>query len=155
MTLLAGNELVLVAQVPKAGDRWKQVHFNVEVGKRFFRVGPGQDLQVTLERVGSDGVVLHRTARPLVFAERNRNYKLEFDFGDVGTYPTEGPPILVALELDVRYFRYIPLLPGRAGYDEMEGLNRSLESVGRGVRRVVTTLDEVELRWPACPLRGT
>jgi hypothetical protein len=152
MSLLAGTELVLVAQVPKAGDRWHQVHFNIDVASRFLRVTPGGDLMVSLERVDWAGRVVARSARPLVFAERNRNCKVEFDFGGVVDYPSGGPPLLVVLELDVRQFRYLSLLPGSSGYDEMLRLTNDLPSVGRGKRRAITTLDEVRLRWPACPL---
>lgn len=154
MTLLSGSELVLVAQVPRAGDRWHQVHFNVLVGERFFRVRPGESYPVTLEQTGFDGRLLSRKTTPLVFSEKNRNYRLEFDFGSVEKYPGQGPPILVVLELSLRIFRYVALFPGNGGYDEMAALNAALDSVGRGVRRVFTTLDEVELRWPQCPLRS-
>jgi hypothetical protein len=154
MTLVSGSELVLVAQVPRAGERWHQVHFNVAVGERFFRIRPGENLLITIERVGSAGQIADRKSTPLVFSERNRNYRLEFDFGDVEHYPDDGPPLLVVLELGVRHFRYVALFPWSNGYSEMAALNAALPSVGRGLNRVLTTLDEVELRWPGCPLRG-
>jgi hypothetical protein len=154
MTLLSGSELVLVAQVPRAGDRWHQVHFNVAVGEQFFRVRPGEDLLVTIERLGTDGKVANRKSTPLVFSEKNRNYRLEFEFGSVEKYPDDGPPLLVVLELGLRYFRYVALFPWTRGYEEMTALNATLPQVGKGLRRVLTTLDEVELRWPDCPLRG-
>jgi hypothetical protein len=91
--------------------------------------------------------------RPLVFSQRNRNYKIEFDFGDVKDYPSAGPPLLLILEVDVRTYRYQLVLPGDKGYEEMFVLNASLPSVGRGLRRVITNLDEAELRWPGCRLR--
>lgn len=150
--LLSGSELVLVAQVPKS--RWGQVQFNLEVGPRFFRVAPGRTLTVSLERVSANGTIGTEVSRRLVFSSSNRNYKLEFDFGEVEGYPEDGPPLLLVLELDVRRFRYFTLVPGDPGYAPVMALNQALPRVGRGHRRVVTTLDEVELRWPACPLRA-
>ena len=154
MVILSGSELVLVAQVPRASNRWKQVHINRDIAERFFRVTPGQRLQVSLEHIGPSGEVLSRTDRSLVFAERNRNCKLEFSFGSVTDYPDGGPPILVVFEVDIRKFRYVALFPGNPGYEEMFSLNAARPAIGRGARRVLTNLDEVELRWPDCRLRG-
>lgn len=148
---LTGAELVLVAQVPGAGDRWHQVHFNAALVEQFFRLGPGH-MAVRLQRVDSDGTSREPEDRTLVFSQRNKNYKIEFDF-PVTEYPEAGPPLLLILEVAVRVYRYQLLLPGQEGYEEMTALNLSEPSVGRGLRRILTTLDEVELRWPRCKLR--
>ena len=143
----------MVAQVPRGSDRWEQVHFNRAVIDQFFRLRPGDDLTATFERVGPDGTVVDRNARRLVFSKINKNPKIEMDFGQVSAYPDSGPPLVVIVELDLRYFRYVSLLPGNPGYDEMLALNLSLPKVGRGLHRGLTNLDEVKLRWPGCPLR--
>jgi hypothetical protein len=152
-TFLDGTELVLVAQVPKAGNRWHQVHLNAEVVRRFFRLALGATVEAEFERVARDGT--YRGSRPnsIVFSQRNKNYKIEFDLSDAPDYPDE-PPILLILEVALRRFRFMLLMPGDPGFDEMKGLNASLEPVGRGHRRCITTLAEVEMRWPACPLRS-
>ena len=51
--LLSGTELILIAEVPKAGDRWNQVHLNEVVIRRFFRLR--EDRRVTLEGVTREG----------------------------------------------------------------------------------------------------
>jgi len=154
MVILAGNELVLVAQVPRASDRWKQVHLNRDIAERFFRVVPGERTEVILERMGEGGEVIERVRSSIVYSPSNKNCKLEFGFGDVVNYPDDGPPILVVVEIDIRRFRYVPLMPGDVGYDEMLALNTARPAIGRGLPRVLSTLDEVELRWPNCPLRN-
>ena len=151
---LTGSEYVLVAQVPKAGDRWHQVHLNAATCQTFFRIADGEDKVVRLERVDRAGVLSDSFERQLVFSRRNRNYKIEFDFGDVVEYPAVGVPLLIILELDVRRFRYQLLLPGDPGHEAMLHLNESLPAVGRGLPRVITTLDEIELRWAGCRLRS-
>lgn len=151
---LEGSEYVMVAQVPKAGGRWKQVHFNIDISQRFFRMSPGDNRRVTLERVDSQGLVHDIVTRPLVMSLVNKNCKIEFDFGDLRDYPESGVPLLLVLELDVRTFRYVLLTPDDPGYEPMIDLNRALPSIGKGLPRVITTLDEVELRWPQCPLRN-
>lgn len=151
---LTGAELVLVAQVPGAGNRWHQVHLNAALVEQFFRLGEGHQT-VRMQRVDERGRVSDPVTRSLVFSRTNKNYKIEFDFGDVKDYPVAGPPLLLILEVDVRAYRYQLLLPGERGYEEMNTLNVLLPSVGRGFRRVISNLDEVELRWPGCRLRPT
>jgi hypothetical protein len=153
VTLVTGGHYVLVARVPRASDRWAQVGFNAEVAHKFFRVTPGQHATVRLERISCQGSSIGAEERRLVYSKSNRNHRLEFDFSPVVAYPSEGPPILAVLEVAVRTFRYIDLMPRAAGYDEMFRLTEELPTVGRGLRRALTTLDEVELRWPGCPLR--
>lgn len=145
----------MVAEVPGAGGRWHQVHMNQDVMHRFFRLDPGADVEATFEHIDRKGRFAGARKRRLVYSEfSNKNPKIEFDLPDAGDYPEgELRPLLVILEVDVRHFRYVLLMPGDAGYAEMRALNRSLASVGKGLRRVITNLDEVEMRWPDCPLR--
>jgi len=152
MLLLTGTEPVLVAQVPKAGRRWGQVHFNMDVGRRFFRVEEGEQKSVRLERVGFDGQPLGASTRSLVLGP-NRNYRIEFDFDPQSSYPQVSRPLLVVVELRLRRFRYVTLMPDEPGHEQMIRMTGELPAVGHGLRRVITTLDEVELRWPGCPLR--
>jgi len=155
---LGGTELVLVARVPKAGSRWTQVHFNKDLTKQFFRLEEGDERTLTFERIDGEGYRQDQVARPLVLSGINRNSKIELDFGIKEgrrpDYPEDGEtPIVVILELDTRTFRYQTLMPGQQGHDAMYTLTEQLPSVGRGLPRVLTTLDEVELRWPNCRLR--
>lgn len=152
-TFFDGSEFVLVAQVPKAGDRWHQVHLNAEVVRRFFRLALRDTESADFECVARDGTYRGSETNSIVFSQRNRNYRIEFDLSDAPDYPAE-PPILLILEVALRRFRFMLLMPGDDGFDEMKKLNASLEPVGRGHRRVVTTLAEVEMRWPGCPLRA-
>lgn len=155
---LGGTELVLVARVPKAGSRWTQVHFNKNVIKQFFSLKEGDDRTLTFERIDGEGHRQDQVARRLVLSGVNLNPKIELDFGmkegKRPNYPEDGrTPIVVILELDTRSFRYQTLMPGQQGHDPMYTLTEQLPSVGKGLPRVLTTLDEVELRWPNCRLR--
>jgi hypothetical protein len=131
------------------------VHLNLEVVRRFFRLDRGTTDEAEFERVGRDGAYHGSERNSIVYSESNKNYKIEFDLRDAPDYPDDEPPILVILEIALRRFRFMLLMPGDEGFAEMRKLNASLEPVGRGHRRVITTLAEVELRWPACPLRVT
>jgi hypothetical protein len=156
--LLGGSELVLVAQVPKAGDRWTQVHFNLVITRDFFSLKDGDKRVIRLERIETDGSGQDPVDRPLVLSGINRNAKIELDFGmNEGkrpSYPADGrPPIVVILELDTRSFRYQTLMPAQQGYESLLKLTQQMPKVGRGLPRVISTLDEGELRWPGCRLR--
>jgi hypothetical protein len=151
--LLNGTEYVLIAEVPRAGARWHQVHFNAEVVEPFFRIAEESPSGAVLEGIDATGTIYSRDPRPLVFPESNRNRRIEFDFGSVTDYPEEGRPILLVLELEVRRFRYLLLLPGSVGHREMESLNQQLPRFGQGLKRSRTNLDTVENHWPGCPLR--
>ena len=128
------------------------MHFNAEVMRRFFRLTYGSTVEAEFERVGRDGTYRGLQPRAVVFSERNKNFKIEFDLSDAVDYPDE-PPLLLVLEISLRRFRFILRVPEDDGFPEMKKLNSSLEKVGRGHRRVITTLAEIEMRWPGCPLR--
>lgn len=151
--MLSGQELVLVACIPRAGSRWQQVHFNQRVTEEFFRLRIGDSRSAVLERVDTSGYAAGRVKRPLVYSTSNKNCKIEFDFPGKA-YPVDGIPLLLVAELGVRFFRYRALFPDEAGYQEMWQLTGELPSVGRGLPRVITSLDEIELRWPEAHLRA-
>ena len=125
----------------------------MDVGRRFFRVEEGEDKTVSIERVDASGSALGSDTRRLVLGV-NRNYRLEFDFSPAEDYPTQSRPLIVIVEVGLRRFRYVTLMPDDEGHSDMLRMTEDLPSIGSGLPRVVTTLDEVELRWPACPLRG-
>lgn len=153
--LLTGTEYCLVAQVPKAGGRWKQTHFNHDIARTFFSLEAGDERSVTLERLGASGEIEERTNRRLVLPPSNGNARIEFSFGMVTKYP-EPPlrPLLVVVEAEYLTFRYRTLMPGDDGYETVLALNLAHPSIGKGCRRIVTTLDELELYWPNALLRG-
>lgn len=154
-SLLTGTEPTLVAEIPKAGSRWKQVHFNTDVMRRFFHLESGHDRSITLERISPGGAVRSRNARQLVFSSTNRNSRLEFDFDPIPPYPINGDkPILVAVEATYLTFRYKLVMPDEAGYVPLSSLLAAGQSIGKGARRRIVTLDEVETYWPQVGLRG-
>ena len=89
-----------------------------------------------------------------MFSEQtNRNLKIEIGARRDTAYPAgDHRPIALFKELQVRAFDYMLLLPGDPGYDEMWNLNQTLESIGRGFRRNITTLGTIRAAWPNCPL---
>jgi hypothetical protein len=153
--LLTGTEMCLVAQVPGAGGRWKQVHFNQDVTRQFFNLEPGMDRSITLEKVSPAGRVIERSSRQLVLSPSNGNSKIEFSFGGLRQYPQGGQrPMVVVVEAAYLTYRYRTVMPGDAGYDGLQTLLGAGPSIGRGVSRRIVTLDDLEAYWPQAALRG-
>lgn len=153
--LLTGTELCLVAEVPGAGGRWKQVHFNVDIARQFFNLEPGSDRSITLERISVRGRVAERSSRQLVIPESNRNSRIEFSFGPVTEYPPPpSRPVVIVVEAGYLTYRYRTLMPGDGGYQAIQDLLAAGPSIGKGVRRRIVTLDELESCWPQAVLRG-
>ena len=142
----------LVARVPKAGSRWHQVHFNQAVIDQFFRVKPQTAQRVYLKEVHQDGRIGETEVRPCVYSAANKNMKIEIGSHHGHAYPKEGPPIAVFRELRARSFRYMLLMPNETGYPQMYALTDTLPSVGKGLRRVFASGDDIRGVWAECPL---
>lgn len=142
----------LVARVPKAGKRWRQIHFNHKVIEEFFRVQPGTAQRVFLVECRHDGTFAEREVRPCVYSKANKNPKIEIASHSREPYPDAGSPIAVYRELQVRSFAYMLLMPGDPGYAEMLALTGDLPTVGSGVPRVITNAAGIRRFWAASPL---
>ena len=142
---------VLIAQVPRAGGRWSQVHFNAKSIREYFRGTDINSHRVYLTQVGVDGIRSNVEVRPCVYSQTNRNHKIEFGGARGKEYP-ESPPVLVLRELQLRVFDYMLLFPGVDGYAEVIELSETLQPLGPGMPRVITSLDSLESVWAECPL---
>ena len=143
----------LVARVPKADDRWHQIHFNKDVIERFFRIQPSTAQRVYLVECRSDGTFGEEEVRPCVYSQSNKNLKIEVASHHGEPYPGGGQrPVAVYRELQARSFAYMLLLPGDRGYDEMFGLTETLPKVGLGLERVITDSVRIRSTWATCPL---
>lgn len=146
------SDRFLIAQVPRAGERWHQIHFNRDVIERFFRVQPGTAQRVFLLECRHDGTLAEQEVRPCVYSDANQNPKIEVASHPGEPYPQAGRPIAVYRELQVRSFAYMLLMPGDPGYGEMRALTEELPSVGRGVPRVMANAAHIRSVWHASPL---
>lgn len=71
------TDRVLVAQVPRAGGRWNQVHFNQDIVQEYFRVQPNTDQRVYLTEKRLHNSVGDEEVRPCIYSKSNKNYKIE------------------------------------------------------------------------------
>ena len=148
-----GFERILLAQVPRAGGRWAQVHFNAQVVGDYFRLTRFETERVYLTRVSADATRQEVEVRRCVFsAGSNRNHKIEIGAAKHLPYPQDGRPLLIFRERQLRTYDYMLLMPGENGYGQVLDLSNRLPSPGRGFPRPVTGTDELGRAWPECPL---
>lgn len=146
------TDRMLVAEVPSAGGRWHQIHFNEDVARIYFRARPATADRVFLMRYEGGRATVPEPPRPVVMPPRNRNHRIEFGARPGTAFPAGGRPILVLRELGVRTHMYLMLFPGESGYSDVASLLATEPSVGRGVPRVITTRARVVAAWPGLPI---
>ncbi|WAH64056.1 phospholipase D family protein [Xanthomonas hortorum] len=145
---------ILLAQVPAAGERWSQVHFNTEITEQYFRVTDVANQRVYLTRIDNSGVRGDEEVRQVVFSQANGNHKIEIAAAKRLDYP-ESPPLLVFRERQARCFDYMLVMPGTPGYAPLSMLSQALPTIGRGLRRAITDVATHAQTWPASPLLTT
>jgi len=154
-TVLEPSSRILIAQVPAAGGRWSQVHFNGDIIEKYFRVTDVDVQRVYLTGISSVGTVAEEEVRPIVYSAANKNHKIEISAAKGLDYPDSTPPILIFSEKQVRCFDYILLMPGMDGYGEVSEFLKGLPSIGRGLHRSITTSQLLRSAWRTCPLLGS
>lgn len=149
---LGENSRILIAQVPAAGTRWRQIHYNAAVIEQFFQAQANSNQRIFLKEVRLDGSLGADEVRPVVYSSANKNYKIEVSSRLSSDYPDEGKPIIVLREVGVRNFLYMLILPEDAPYNDLENFLENNPSVGKGVRRVITDSENLRKIWNNCPL---
>jgi hypothetical protein len=145
-------EEMLVAEIPRAGDRWAQANFDQENYEGFFGAKVGSQRRISLRHVDAGGGVGEVESRPSVEVA-SQNYRFELAAARGNPYPAAGRPIGVFVRLATGEFLYSLLLPGDEGHAEVGGL-LAANWTGRldRVRRLRFAPDEVRSVWPTSPL---
>jgi hypothetical protein len=144
------HELMLVAQVPRAGGRWSQVHYSAEIMHNYFRAAGGE--VVLLRKVGGATV----EERAVVYSPANKNYKIELGAAHDLDYPEDGRPVVLFRRegsADSRRHQYVLLMPGDDGHAEMAVLaDDEFTPHGNQLPRAIVARSSVLAAWPDCPL---
>jgi hypothetical protein len=149
---LAENSRVLIAQVPAAGGRWRQIHYNAAVIEQFFQAQANSNQRIFLKEVRLDGTLGSDEVRPVVYSSSNKNYKIEVSSHLDSDYPNEGKPIIVLREVGVRNFLYMLIMPDEPPYNAFVAFLDENPSVGKGLKRVITDAEHLKNVWDNCPL---
>ena len=152
LDIASSVEEVLVAEIPKAGDRWAQANFDQENYEGFFGAKVGSQRRISLHHVDGAGDLSDVESRPSVEVA-SQNYRFELAAARGLAYPAAGPPIGVFLRLATGEFLYSLLLPGDAGYQDVDGLlTANWHGRADRKRRVRFTAGKLRAAWPTSPL---
>jgi hypothetical protein len=150
--LAGGPEAVLIAEIPRAGDRWGQANLDKENFEGFFGASAAVQRRILLQHVRPDGTASPIESRPSV-ARKSKNYSFELGAA-AGLYPP-GParPIAVYVKTTAGVFLYQLLMPGDPAHEAVSAF-LSARWTGRTdrMRRVLTTVDDLQAAWPDSPL---
>lgn len=144
---------VLLYEIPRSGNRWKQANFDKSTFRDFFGAKPGEKNQRVLFRnISSDGNYGEIEVRPSV-SVKSDNHRFELEAAAGIDYPTIGRPIGVFLKVSVRMFIYQLFLPGEQTHTKLE---KYLESKWKGradrMKRVEVRADELKSKFPELPI---
>jgi len=142
---------VLIAEVPRSGNRWKQVNFDVKTYQDFFGVTLGKGKDVEFHHVLDDGT-LGPTENRHAVAVKSRNYRFEIGAAQGRPYPKSGHPIVVFEKVTDSRFNYVLLMPPSPEYQLIQKYLNDNYSKSRGKRRVTINAGVLQAAWPASPL---
>lgn len=152
----AGAEAVgaLIAEIPKAGDRWSQANFDLANYEGFFGAKVGTQRRVMLYQVTDDGRVGDLESRPSVEVI-SQNYRFELAAAKGVPYPDKsaGRPIGVFLKVATGLFLYMLVLPGEIHYSALaDFLDSAWKGSDQRMRRIRLTVEELRAAWPKSPI---
>ena len=141
---------VLVAEIPRSGNRWKQVNFSKEIFENFFGATCGENgvYRVLLKSINSSGIMGETEVRPSVSVS-SHNYRFELDAATGIDYPEDGKrPIGVFAKVSERDFLYELVMPGDEGYDSLITAMNSRQSMTTRMRRLIYRCEEITQETP-------
>ena len=146
------SDPVLIAEIPRGGNRWNQANFDLETFRNFFDVQEGITQRILLQHVNNDGTLGNLESRPSV-SVRSQNYRFELEAAAGLDYPDQGRPIGVFLRIATRSFRYKLLMPNDPGHSNMVTfLDDNWEGRADRLRRIVTNIETLQTYWADSPL---
>jgi hypothetical protein len=141
----------LIAEVPKSGNRWNQVNFDMKTYQGFFGVSLGKGKDVTFREVRADGTLEAAEQRHGV-AVKSQNYRFEVGAAKGLAYPVKGNPIVVFERVTDSNFHYLLLMPDMASHGLVQNFIDSHYPKSHQKRRETISEAELEDCWPDCPL---
>lgn len=135
---------VLIAEIPRSGDRWKQANFDVETFQSFFGATPGDNSQRILLRNINDNLTLSEIeVRPSVSVV-SQNYRFELDAASGLPYPNNGKPIGVFVKVTTRMFLYHLYMPNQPLYADInDWLHVNWGGRADRMKRITTRVNQI------------
>lgn len=143
---------ILVAEIPRASNRWGQANFDQATFFGFFGASRTVQRRAYFFHLRGDGTLGVQEVRPAVEVQ-SKNYRFELEAASGLAYPADGRPIGVFAKVGARTFVYMLLMPTQPGHQELANLLAHSARVGGGtLKRIVFPAAEVRAAWPLAPL---
>jgi len=113
---------VLIAEIPKAGSRWKQANFSQNVFENFFGAKKGDNsYKVKLTNIKKDGTLGEVVESPSVTV-KSKNYRFELRCDETNQpYPSgDDRPIGLFIKEDTQNYMYQDLMPSDNIYKKIK-----------------------------------
>lgn len=143
---------ILIRDLPRAGNRSKQVHFNMDIKDNYFRLNVNTTIQI--QQVFQDSSSAKIEDRVLLLSPVNRNVKIEVNGAECldYNYPTNGNrPILIFNKINDTFFTYMLLLDTDNGYTQLNNYLLSLPK-SKSLTYKITNIQTLLFLWHDCPL---
>lgn len=141
---------VLIAEIPRSGNRWKQANFDKHNYEHFFGARVGEQRLIVFRHVEEDGQLSpYERSRPSVEV-KSQNYRFELDAASGLDYPDDGRPIAVFIRIATRTFLYHLLMPSDQEYPRVMNILNERDSESN-VRRERMSENELRDWWPTAP----
>ncbi len=111
--LIAHDTPVLIAELPRSDNRWKQANFDKDNYENYFGAKVGTQRRMLFQWLRPDGTLAGVESRPSVEV-KSRNWRFELEAATGLDYPVNGRPIGVFLRIAERTFLYTLSMPGDA-----------------------------------------
>lgn len=145
---------ILVAEIPRNGDRLQQVNFDKTNFLDFFGASKDQDdnVYVYFFHITHQGLLQDSEVRPAVVV-KSHNYRFELNAVKGVSYPKEGKPIGLYLKVASKSFLYMIYLPTDKDYPKLQKLlnDKVGQSISR-MRRIKFTAQEALEYIPNSPI---
>lgn len=147
------SDRVLVAEVPKSKNRWKQINFDKASFQNYFGATPGGTggtYRILLKNVDSSGVLGTTETRPPV-SVASHNWRFEISAASGLAYPSGvNRPYVVFSEASTRSFIYELIMPGDSRYPEVDNFVNSWKRANgvTGIARIITDVKGIKPSTP-------
>ncbi|MBV4427339.1 phospholipase D family protein [Clostridium tyrobutyricum] len=136
---------ILIAEIPKSGNRWKQANFDRNTFECYFGATCGVNgiYRIILRNVNHNGILGNIESRPGVSVS-SRNYRFELEAASGLQYPTNGNPIAIFAKVATRTFIYELYMPNDSYYNNiMNILDTTQAKISGRKRRFIYSSDNL------------
>lgn len=150
------TDRVLVAEVPKGKNRWKQINFDKASFQNYFGATPGGaagTYRILLKSVDSLGMLGATESRPSV-SVKSHNWRFEISAASGLLYPSgANRPYVIFTEASMKSFLYELIMPGDPRYIEVDAYVNSWKRHNGvvGLARIITDVNTIK---PVTPSLG-